>query len=355
MNAAYNDTGSTADLEKILRAKLEKLLTTAEVRTLIGDWTMAWGPAVWKHPLNFRGYSDNTAAVFHNAATNTYVCAIAATNANSVFDWAVEDFWVSDKVRWQYSPARRVPWLSAATNFGIGMLLSLRDPGTGVFLSDFLASVASPAATLVVTGHSLAGALSPTLAMVLYGTPQARLAWNQVLVFPTAGATPGNGAFATAFAEQFPAQTTGANPWQRWNTLMWNSLDVVPHAWAPFTMLAVPVLYEATPVVKAEIGAIIAYCLYQAGIDYVHLTNQSLKGTQRPGTVSDIKAFLAEMGYQHVDAYFDLLGVPEIVPYYKSIVGAPPPSEDSAQAALALARSHEAEIKASGVLEAVRR
>lgn len=357
VNDAYTDTGSSAELEAILNQKLTALLATAGVQTLIGNWSLAWGPAVWEHPLDLRGYSDNTVAVFHNAASNTYVCATAATNANSVFDWLVEDFWVNDKVRWQYTPTSDVAWLSAATNFGVGMLQSLRDPTTQAFLADFLKSVANTNSTLIFAGHSLAGALSPTLAMVLYGTAAARQTWSQVLVYPTAGATPGNLAFSNAFAEQFPPQSTGTQPWQKWNTVLWNELDVVPHAWGPLTMAEVPGLYESTIAVKASLTAVVAYAVYKAEPSiyptswYWPVSNSGLSGsTQHGPTISTLGEFLTEMGYQHVNAYFTLLGVPEIEQYYPAST-APASSDDSVfQDILSLAEKAAGDIKSAGVL-----
>jgi hypothetical protein len=369
VNAAYKSTGSSSDIEADLNKALTGLLGDTNIQTLIGEWSVVWGPAVWEHPFDLRGYSDNTVAVFHNAASNTYVCATAATNSNSIFDWAVEDFWVSDKVRWEYTPTNDVAWISAATNFGIGMLLSLRDPNTQVFLSDYLKSVANTNATLVFAGHSLAGALSPTLALALYGTAQARAAWKQVVVYPTAGATPGNVPFANAFAAQFPAQTTGSQPWQKWNTVLWNQLDVVPHAWGPVTMAQVPTLYECTLAVKAELGAIVAYAVYKSapGLNplnswYWPVPNAALTGsTQKGGTISSLGQFITELGYQHVDAYFTLLGMTELQQYLPgaaavpaAVAAAPAASatgDQPLQDILALAQKAEADIQSSGVLD----
>jgi len=352
INSASGSTGSAADVANILKGKLGDLLGNTDVQQLIGTWTLAWGPAVWEHPLDLRGYADNAVAVFHNADSNTYVCAIAATNANSLFDWTVEDFWVSDKVRWLYNPALGTPWISAATNFGIGVLLSLRDPATGTYLSDFLHSAASSKATLIFAGHSLAGALSPTLAMVLYGTAAQRAAWQNVYVYPTAGATPGNLAFSAAFALQFPAPTPGAQPWQRWNTLLWNDLDVVPHAWEAINMARVPFLYTGADAVKIEVGAIVAYALYEAGLDYIQLPNFQLKGTQHSASVDDLKGFFAELFYQHVPAYLTLIGVTELEPYLKQLPQQP--DDSSAQAALSAAQANASAVAASAVPAALK-
>ncbi|MEN9864973.1 MAG: hypothetical protein RL748_563 [Pseudomonadota bacterium] len=59
----------------------------------------------------------------------------------------------------------------------------------------FLNSKVNANDTLIFTGHSLAGALSPTMAMFLYSDP-ANSGWKSIHVQPSAGATPGNAAFA---------------------------------------------------------------------------------------------------------------------------------------------------------------
>lgn len=344
--------GSASDIAKQVRQRLTDFLGTPDVQALMGNWSLIWGPAVWEHPLNLRGYCDNTVVVFRNNASNTIVCAIAATNPYSILDWAVEDLWVSDKVRWLFNPAAGVPWISAATNFGIGMLSALTDPTTGTYLADYLAGIAATDQTLIFTGHSLAGALSPTLAMVLYGTAAARAKWGQVLVYPTAGASPGNEAFSQAFAQQFPAQAlSGGQPWQKWNTLLWNDLDVVPHAWSPATMALIPSLYKLSGGVKLTILGATAYALTQAGLDYRAIPNSAFSGTQHaPGTISTLKDFVVELTYQHVTAYYALTGTTAIEPFMQE---AQTQAVDEAVATLervaALAEQNGAAIDKAGV------
>ena len=231
---------------------------------LIGPgWTIAWGPAVYcsgpKAPNQYT--PTNAAVVFYNnqsaSGTGRYVAAIAATNIDSIVDWLSQDFDVITQVPWSTAMAN---WsgkaytgtstanLSQGTYTGISSLLNnlvganhLATPVACQSLISFLNSVTPNSTdTLVFTGHSLGGALAPTLAAACFDSANSpstngllSSAWKvaNALVYPTAGATPGDEAFATQFASMFSSGTPGANPWQCWNTVLWNGLDVVPHAW----------------------------------------------------------------------------------------------------------------------------
>ena len=62
-----------------------------------GDWQVVWGPCVWVAPLKHGSkilslYATNSMYVGWSPSLNTYVVAIAATNAANVMDWIDEDF-----------------------------------------------------------------------------------------------------------------------------------------------------------------------------------------------------------------------------------------------------------------------
>ncbi len=104
--------------------------------------------------------------------------------------------------------------------------------GTTVY--EYLATL--PAATRIVfTGHSLGGALSPAIPM---GLMQAGLLSNitpptNVMILPSAGATPGDQAFSTGpmYTNFLSEVKCGNLDYQVLNTDFYNQLDIVPQAW----------------------------------------------------------------------------------------------------------------------------
>jgi len=221
-----------------------------------GDWSVVWGPCLYCR-TNAKGVEARTATnamyVAYCAALNTYLVAIAATNPTSFFDWIVEDGDVLPSMMTAWPPKlpfmpvrhdppipRTVPAISAGTAIGISNLLTqpqMVDPKQGD-LQSFLASKVDANATLIFGGHSLAGALSPTLANYLYPQP-ASAGWKQVLVVPTAGATPGNYAYASGYSQTYLPQRDPSSSFV-FNVDYANNHDVVPHAWDKLAQVVQP-------------------------------------------------------------------------------------------------------------------
>ena len=319
---AQNETAS--QLQGQLETTIQTSLNDPGYQALIGSsWTLAWGPCVYQD--NNSGVVDNAMFVAQNTATNTFVIAIAGTSLHSSFDKITEDASVNPIMAWPYD--QTMPsgaafpadvCIAKGTSIGVDTLQGMQD-SKGRSLEAFLQSVQSNSATLVFTGHSLGGALAPTLACALITQGALDLSqWGPVYVYPTAGPTPGNGAFVTLFQTLFPQTTVGAQPWQVWNSLIWNSLDIVPHAWSSTTMSQILGLYE--PTVFPGLGTI---TLVQdaekraSGQGYQQLpSNGPLTGTivlpkDIPNPILDPSTdpFIVEAYYQHVNAYLSLLGV----------------------------------------------
>lgn len=219
-----------------------------------GDWATAWGPSVYCEGSGPLARATNTMFVAHSKSQAMYVVAIAGTNFDSIDDWMQEDANVQPAHMASFPIAipyedpnnslplnQSIAYVSGATADGVTALLTkLSDPKSGQGLQDFLNSVVNAGDTLVFTGHSLAGALSPTLAMQLYPTP-ATSGWKTVLVQPSAGASPGNATFAAAYATAYPATPTGlAAPFDNWNVNYASERDVVPHAWNRLDQVFIP-------------------------------------------------------------------------------------------------------------------
>lgn len=214
-----------------------------------GDWSVVWGPCVYSETPNGAGYATNALYVAHSPSLSIYVVAVAGTNPQSLYDWIREDGDVGATVmaKWPFAvPFVRTvhsPWglfpppgVSAATALGVSNLLTqMADPMDGM-LQHFLTHAANSSSTLIFGGHSLAGALAPTLALYLYPQPQSA-GWKQVLVLSMAGASPGNTKFEALFTatSAFPPVASGVSaPYGNWNTDYCNYHDVVPHAWHQF-------------------------------------------------------------------------------------------------------------------------
>lgn len=232
-----------------------------------GDWRITWGPCVYEFndadrklllgtaETEARQCLDNGMYVVYSPSQDVYVVAIAATNVTSLWDWLVEDANVGfknmikapinldkDISKQHQNASSTVPQLTAGTARGIQILCrQLSDPEHGD-LEHYLFKVAERTAKtkIVFTGHSLAAALAPALAYQLYnGLIRAKWTKKNILVLPTAGASPGNLVFKSLWAARFPATPAGAvNPGNKithFNRLYWNTKDIVPHAWTNFT------------------------------------------------------------------------------------------------------------------------
>jgi hypothetical protein len=349
--------GGTNTLQGDLAGILQEALTDPGTgyQALIGSsWEVAWGPCVYEHKTDGIGdwVEDNAMFVAHNTASNMYVVAIAATNPISKFDKLMEDAAVHSIKDWPYGqtlpsgasfPAGVA--IAPGTSVGVNILQKMQDPTTGQQLAVFLQSVQSTSATLVFAGHSLAGALAPTLACALITQGDLDPSqWAHVYVYPTAGPTPGNAGFVTLFATLFPRTTVGSQPWQVWNSLLWNSLDMVPHAWDSTTLSKIATLYGKTvPAGPIVTGILLLAEMSAQNQGYQQLlSNGSLPGTvfppANPLTVPfkvpflfsghDAKAFLAQAFHQHGPAYFSFFQVPDLLTLLNS--GNPTPAAPAA-------------------------
>lgn len=297
------------DLEE--RAYQAILTRLANAAPTIGQWSVVWGPSVVQFASAW--YAINTMYVAQSAADPAqYVIAIAGTNPSSAFDWLIEDLLVRVQVPWVYAlssaPAAKIALGTAA---GLTILQNMKPsgtrPGAGTSLTDWLQTITGAGAPLrlMVTGHSLGGALSPTLALWLADTQGIPGLWDParratIATMPTAGPTAGNSAFA-AYSDQKLGDRVA-----RFN----NSLDVVPHAWNLTTLTAIPALYEPKIPVSELVNSLVEKARQAAqNGDYTPI---QASAPDLPGQVDAtlIKSplafvnFLMQAGYQHVNAYY---------------------------------------------------
>ncbi|MEM7360000.1 MAG: hypothetical protein AAF431_12940 [Pseudomonadota bacterium] len=299
------------------------------VPELKGQWEVVWGPRVYDFPLVANGHSNNTMMVVQNTENpNTYVVAIAGTDPKSWSDWVFEDFLVWKTKPWVYGnpPSNLKPEISTATWVGLSTLQAITPvagtPSHGMTLSDFFASVMQNTdadVSIYVTGHSLGGALAPAVACWLNDTKPRWDATDQSTLhaYAFAGATPGNGDFASWMNSQFTGDQL---------VRVSNTLDLVPHAWNYDTLMEVPGLYPQPYTLPRLLDGVVS----RIATDLQHIDYQFVgEGDQiQPieGTVYDIdpiphsqlERFFAQVLKQHVDAYPEKLGMPNLNSQMKS-------------------------------------
>ncbi|MBE4949035.1 lipase family protein [Chryseobacterium culicis] len=315
------------------------------VLPVLGSWELVWGPALIEEKDKKgipTGVADNALYVVKSESVAfpggptlpTYVVAIAATNPSSLYDWETEDFSVAEVVNWTtYNPSNFAPsaynntdpYISKGTATGVSILLELISPNNAASpnttLQQFLAALhPEPGTAIIFCGHSLAGALSPTLALYLKENKDLN-AFGVTLVYPTAGPTPGEAKFADLFNSKFPPLPPGwqqqTGTYQSWNTMHWNDLDVVPHAWTVSELAKIATIYgQATTNMTASILKALQKMAISnsssSGASYTRIQNQSLPGQLQHTSSSSItiktppqtlQDYMLQLSVQHVGMY----------------------------------------------------
>ncbi len=275
---------------------------------------------VWQAP--YSDVVDQAVAVCYNSSQDTYVVPIAATNPNSPYDVFFEDLAV-------LAPYMRPFPVSGAGNVTVGnsvaldVLLAFETGGTT--LQQFLASKLDANATLVFSGHSLGGGLTPLLAYALYPTGTSGSGWKAVYTYPTAGPTTADAGFATAFNAAFPI--VPGNGYQMWNANQYNAHDIVPNAWSNAS--AAPSLAQITSGIFSWTSAMFYTDLTMSGEVAVLRTiaqalatgsggtnpytapnaNPLFTGARQEGQITSNTLLAEEILYQHTVAYSEAFGV----------------------------------------------
>jgi hypothetical protein len=200
----------------------------------LANWKRVWGPAVSVNisDMLLGAYvSSASVTIFKDTTQNNYVVAIQATNPNSNRDWSKYDFNVSTVQPWASVTGTGTGNISEGTYLGLQSLfgLSVNNVTIVQFLNNIISNTQNN--NIIITGHSLGGALAPVLALYMQHeldsitTKTANASSNTVYCLSTAGATPGDTTFANYY-------DTVDNSLLAGNTVrIWNYFDMVPRAW----------------------------------------------------------------------------------------------------------------------------
>ncbi len=304
------------DSKEVMLKKLEEAIVSINTNIPETKLELVWGPVFddgKRAVVNSMLVVKNT----YDAAAEEYFVAIAGTNPSSLFDWLIEDGFVSRTHAWNDNDASQGR-VSEGTEIGLSLLKGMEDNGATVL--SFLQGLAAKPTLLHVTGHSLAGALSPVMALFLsenkdsFGSPDFN-------IYAFAGPTPGDSQFADYYNSQLESVTTR----------VWNQYDVVPHAWNQTEepqLSEVPRLYknipDPVPNPDQEHYAVDPFLLIRVLVEVAEWLSRNTDftqpaiATQKPfaseyfaniaGFGSDhLKAFMSQAIYQHIDAYENTL------------------------------------------------
>ncbi|KZS88586.1 alpha/beta-hydrolase [Sistotremastrum niveocremeum HHB9708] len=336
-NALQTTKGKLVDLQAGIEGLVPLFILLEGAKGLKG-WEVVWGPTVWKHPLKPDETDectgpDNTWYIGHKSGVqypdgtyDTYIVAVAGTA--STFDWFQEDFAVSNVVDFkQFSGNFTVPptpatsindslnsYIAYGTAGAIYTLLNTVAPSTakspGATIVQFLVSIPKTS-RVIFTGHSLGGALAPTLALTL----QVAKGLQNVVTYPSAGPSPGNKSFANLFASFNPIKRPGGTPlpWQGWNTNLYNTRDVVPQSWSTSeqanpkqNLYNIVGLYGPLDrLTHAKVLTLVYIALGEAGISHIQYT--PLQGSSfappAPAVPKTFDEFVTTVRDQHVNQY----------------------------------------------------
>lgn len=345
LNMLANVVGSSRGTEELLESQFFTILNQ-QLPLMAGGWELAWGPKVYKDDPNSNNPPVNAWFVASSASQGLSVLSIAGTAPTSIMGW-LQDFNVVPVIDWQNwvstwsssGGVTSVPSPAAPPNSTTAYIASGTAHGTANILTN-KSTKASPNTyvyqylqqlpaeyTVYVTGHSMGGALSPVVAL---GLVQADLVGgHNVIVLPSAGASPGNMNFTKLWTSQFVESGSGIGTI---NADFYNEQDVVPHAWC-IDKNQDRNIYQMQQVYQNQKPGTLPAILIAAMIDFVtekstssHIDYVGLPGagfTTPLPIFFPITHFLQVFRDQHVTAYQDEVGVTPYVQKFKDAFQAP--------------------------------
>jgi hypothetical protein len=274
-------------------AAIVTLLADATLATQ-GHWEMVW----------YGTDTGNQVFVARDTQSGQFAIAIRGSVSDPHskafwIDWFGQDFSVFRHVTWPYGGAPDAARISQGSLLGLNSLLSLKD-ASGQTLMAFLRADTSRVGTTAVIGHSLGGDLASVLAAYLHQefSPDQPVLDFWPVTF--AGPSAGNAAFADWLASALAASAGR----------YFNTLDVVPHAWAALNWIdaSFPSGPRVPLLLRAPFDALTDF-FKLTGADYT----QPGDGMPVPGAIAGGDDWFQEAGAQHAGQnYLKLLGAPAV-------------------------------------------
>ncbi|ARV14691.1 lipase family protein [Polaribacter sp. SA4-12] len=316
ISSNYDPTQTSETIEEWTKKKTQEILTDPRIISDIGEWKIVWGPQV---ATGLKGISKNSMFIANSVDDPTkYIIAIAGTNPKSLYDWKVEDCAVEadEMVAWNKitlnKDSTNYGKISKGTYSGINILFNMKDTSTGKSFIEFISPLLNQKNSIKVTGHSLGGALSPSIALYIndeFSNP-ASINYNpnyasNVSCMSTAGPTPGDAVFAEHYNEIMATDSVR----------FWNTSDIVPHAWKDSLLKKIPSIYvpfgiEKTPFITNVTQR--ALTKSQGG-EYTQLLGDGSpldhEYIKVDNSLDPYKQFLAEAAQQHTTAYNELFQI----------------------------------------------
>ncbi len=200
----------------------------------LGPWSLIWGPGT---------NNGNLVYVAINAALNRVAVAIRGTVSEDSWSMLWSILQDSDPIvqdNWRYPISNAGVKVAGGFDDGLENIIAMTDPATDWSLLDFLRkTLASTQAELIVTGHSLGGALATMVALWLQDQlPKGGGPVNvRITPYTFAAPTAGNQAFANLYDAKFPNSSRYVN-----------SRDLVPMGYA--NIAAMIANYAPAPLLK---------------------------------------------------------------------------------------------------------
>jgi pimeloyl-ACP methyl ester carboxylesterase len=211
-----------------------------------GPWSLIWGPGT---------NNGNLVYVAVNAKRDRLAVAIRGTVSEDSWSMLLSILQDADPIiqdAWRYPISNAGAKVAGGFDDGLENIIAMTDPATDWSLLDFLRKTyASSRPELIVTGHSLGGALATMVALWLQDQLPKGGGPSNVRIAPYTFAAPtaGNQAFANLYDAQFPNASRYVNAY-----------DLVPMGYANIGTMVT--YYSPAPLMEKYLNRLIYDALY---------------------------------------------------------------------------------------------